>query len=157
MLSTHWLSLYCDLHVRCTGVYCLHQMRVPLLSVGVCRNRVLILTIYLVGLTELDMFDGRHDTGNNRQSTASNLQAAGYGSQCTDPNITESQPCYLQLDMRDPDDTRLESVYKPDKRAQLTARGYVIAGSLGDQWSDLAGTSPAIASFKLPNPMYYIL
>ncbi len=111
----------------------------------------------LTGLTELDMFVGRHDTGNNRQSTASNLQAAGYGSQCSDPNITETQPCYLQLDMRDPDDTRLASVYKPDKRAQLTARGYVIAGSLGDQWSDLAGTSPAIASFKLPNPMYYIL
>lgn len=85
------------------------------------------------------------------------MEAAGYGSQCNDPNITEEQPCYLQLDLREEDDTRLASVYKPDKRAQLEARGYSIAGSLGDQWSDLAGTSPAVASFKLPNPMYYIL
>lgn len=99
----------------------------------------------------------RHDTDSNRAATASNLQDAGYGSQCADPTVTEDQPCYLQLDMRDPDDTRLASVYKPDKRAQLEAQGYVIAGSLGDQWSDLAGTSSATASFKLPNPMYYIL
>ncbi|DBA74924.1 hypothetical protein WJX79_004860 [Trebouxia sp. C0005] len=119
-------------------------------------SRSLFNALYHQGFT-ITFLTGRHDTGDNRQSTASNLQAAGYGSQCIDPNITESQPCYLQLDMRDPDDTRLASVYKPDKRAQLTARGYVIAGSLGDQWSDLAGPSPAIASFKLPNPMYYIL
>lgn len=59
--------------------------------------------------------------------------------------------------MREDNDTRLASIYKPDRRAQLEARGYTVVGSFGDQWSDLAGTSPAIASFKLPNPMYYIL
>ena len=59
--------------------------------------------------------------------------------------------------MRAIDDTRLASVYKPNKRAQLEAQGYSMAGSIGDQWSDLAGTSSAAASFKLPNPMYYIL
>ena len=35
--------------------------------------------------------------------------------------------------------------------------GYEIVASFGDQWSDLAGTSAAMASFKLPNPFYYIL
>ena len=35
--------------------------------------------------------------------------------------------------------------------------GYEIVASFGDQWSDLAGTSAAIASFKMPNPFYYIL
>ena len=99
----------------------------------------------------------RHDTGNNRQATASNLEAAGYGTECSDPNASSNRACYLQLDMRDEADTRLASVYKPDRRARLQSQGYVIAGSFGDQWSDLAGTSPAVASFKLPNPMYYIL
>ncbi len=36
-------------------------------------------------------------------------------------------------------------------------KGYEIVASFGDQWSDLAGTSAAEASFKLPNPFYYIL
>lgn len=36
-------------------------------------------------------------------------------------------------------------------------KGYEIVASFGDQWSDLAGTSAAVASFKLPNPFYYIL
>lgn len=36
-------------------------------------------------------------------------------------------------------------------------QGYEIVASFGDQWSDLAGTSAAVASFKLPNPFYYIL
>lgn len=36
-------------------------------------------------------------------------------------------------------------------------KGYEIMASFGDQWSDLAGTSAAVASFKLPNPFYYIL
>lgn len=99
----------------------------------------------------------RHEGGGNREATASNLQAAGYGTPCKDQLGTDQKPCYLQLDMRAIDDTRLASVYKPDKRAQLEGQGYSMAGSIGDQWSDLAGTSPATASFKLPNPMYYIL
>ena len=98
----------------------------------------------------------RHDTASNRQATERNLREAGYGTQCTASGAS-SEPCYLQLDMRNENDTRLASVYKPDRRAKLEAQGYTIAGSLGDQWSDLAGTSPAVASFKLPNPMYYIL
>lgn len=99
----------------------------------------------------------RHEGGSNREATASNLAVAGYGTPCKDRLGTDPEPCYLQLDMRAIDDTRLASVYKPDKRAQLEAQGYTMAGSVGDQWSDLAGTSPAVASFKLPNPMYYIL
>ena len=36
-------------------------------------------------------------------------------------------------------------------------KGYEVVASFGDQWSDLAGTSAAVASFKMPNPFYYIL
>ncbi|KAL3160146.1 hypothetical protein ABBQ32_010915 [Trebouxia sp. C0010 RCD-2024] len=119
-------------------------------------SRSLYHLLYQQGFT-VTFITGRHDGGSNRESTASNLKTAGYGVPCKDPSGTDTEPCYLQLDMRAVDDTRLASVYKPDKRAQLVARGYTMAGSIGDQWSDLAGTSPATASFKLPNPMYYIL
>ncbi|KAL3158444.1 hypothetical protein ABBQ38_010678 [Trebouxia sp. C0009 RCD-2024] len=120
-------------------------------------SRSLYHLLYQQGFT-VTFITGRHEGGSNRDSTASNLEAAGYGVPCKNPLGTDtSEPCYLQLDMRAVDDTRLASVYKPDRRAQLVARGYSMAGSIGDQWSDLAGTSPATASFKLPNPMYYIL
>ena len=36
-------------------------------------------------------------------------------------------------------------------------KGYEVVASFGDQFSDLEGTSSAAASFKLPNPFYYIL
>ena len=48
--------------------------------------------------------------------------------------------------------------YPNDMCAHVTQdKGYEIVASFGDQWSDLAGTSAAVASFKLPNPFYYIL
>ena len=43
------------------------------------------------------------------------------------------------------------------KLAALQDRGYVLLASFGDQFSDLDGTSSALASFKLPNPWYYIV
>lgn len=98
----------------------------------------------------------RHEGSDSRALTAANLEYAGYGKQCAQVDA-QMDPCYLQLDMREDSDTRLASIYKPDRRAQLQQKGHVIVGSFGDQWSDLAGTSPAVASFKLPNPMYYIL
>ena len=49
------------------------------------------------------------------------------------------------------------SVYKPQRRQKLIDDGYELVGSFGDQFSDLDGTSQAQASWKLPNPMYYIL
>lgn len=35
--------------------------------------------------------------------------------------------------------------------------GYTLLASFGDQWSDLTGEHAALANFKLPNPMYYLL
>jgi hypothetical protein len=35
--------------------------------------------------------------------------------------------------------------------------GYTIVASFGDQFSDLSGIAPAAASFKMPNPVYYII
>ena len=44
-----------------------------------------------------------------------------------------------------------------EKSLSVQDRGFEIVASFGDQFSDLAGTSAGRASFKLPNPMYYIL
>jgi hypothetical protein len=47
-------------------------------------------------------------------------------------------------------------IYKSGKRKAIEDLGYVIVGNIGDQWSDLSGTSIGSRVFKLPNPMYYI-
>jgi len=52
---------------------------------------------------------------------------------------------------------RVASVYKPERRKVLQDLGYTLAGSMGDQFSDLSGLYPAVAGWKLPNPMYAII
>ncbi|KGN60564.1 acid phosphatase 1 [Cucumis sativus] len=54
------------------------------------------------------------------------------------------------------DEGKKAAVYKSEKRGELVKEGYIIQGSLGDQWSDLIGFALPNQSFKLPNPMYYI-
>jgi acid phosphatase len=45
--------------------------------------------------------------------------------------------------------------YKSKKREELSARGYKIIGTVGDQWSDLEGSFHGI-QVKIPNYIYYI-
>ncbi|CAL8472232.1 g11774 [Coccomyxa elongata] len=119
--------------------------------------------LYKAGFS-LTFITGRRDYGMGREATAKNLEVAGYGVPCSHTlgeaqhaERVQQEPCYVALGMRGEGDQRLASVYKPDQRAQLQEKGYEIMASFGDQWSDLAGTSAAVASFKLPNPFYYIL
>ena len=65
--------------------------------------------------------------------------------------------CYMALHLREIGDTRLASVYKPERRAALERDGFIVYGNFGDQFSDLDGTMSAPNSFKLPNPAYLIL
>jgi acid phosphatase len=46
--------------------------------------------------------------------------------------------------------------YKSAERRKLTAGGYTLVLSIGDQWSDLLGSPKAERSVKLPNPFYYL-
>jgi len=39
----------------------------------------------------------------------------------------------------------------------LQDAGFKLVGNMGDQFSDLAGLYPAVAGWKLPNPVYAIL
>lgn len=41
--------------------------------------------------------------------------------------------------------------------AWVQERGFLIVATFGDQFSDLDGTTSAVASFKLPNVWYYIM
>ncbi len=45
--------------------------------------------------------------------------------------------------------------FKSDKRSELAEKGYIIAGTVGDQWSDLHGPHHGI-QVKIPNYMYII-
>jgi acid phosphatase len=45
--------------------------------------------------------------------------------------------------------------YKSEKRTELTNRGYVIAGTVGDQMSDLDGPYHGV-QVKIPNYLYFI-
>ncbi|CAL0326033.1 unnamed protein product [Lupinus luteus] len=47
-------------------------------------------------------------------------------------------------------------VYKLAERKKLEKEGFKIIGNIGDQWSDILGTSTAVRSFKLPNPLFYV-
>ncbi|PAN25903.1 hypothetical protein PAHAL_4G333500 [Panicum hallii] len=55
------------------------------------------------------------------------------------------------------DREKTATVYKSEKRKEMEEEGYRILGNSGDQWSDLLGSPMSVRSFKLPNPMYYIL
>ena len=75
--------------------------------------------------------------------TLNNLHSAGYAS-------------FDTLIVRMHGEYNLGAVeFKSKKREELTARGYKIAGTVGDQWSDLKGGYHGI-QIKIPNYLYYI-
>lgn len=79
-----------------------------------------------------------------RVVTAANLEAAGYHG-------------WASLVLRGPHPQgQLVERYKSAARAKIVASGYRIILNVGDQMSDLTGSSQAELSVKLPNPFYYI-
>ncbi|KAM1011212.1 hypothetical protein ACFX13_047338 [Malus domestica] len=46
--------------------------------------------------------------------------------------------------------------YKSAEREKLEKSGFRIIGNMGDQWSDILGTSVGNRTFKLPDPLYYV-
>jgi acid phosphatase len=78
-----------------------------------------------------------------RSFTRRNLKRAGYKGWTA---------LYLK-----PNNYRLKSAipYKTGARKKITAKGYTIIYTIGDQYSDLKG-GYAMKTFKLPNPYYYI-
>ena len=88
-------------------------------------------------------------TGRNHEdyvTTSRNLIKAGY---------TDFKPDHLIL-RDDAERTMTATQYKSLERDKITAQHYKIILSVGDQWSDLNGTSVAEVSIKLPNPFYFL-
>jgi predicted secreted acid phosphatase len=82
--------------------------------------------------------------GDETAATAKNLEAAGFHG-------------WAGLRLRDGDENQMKTIpYKTQERKKITADGYRIIMSLGDQWSDLLGDPQADVSVKLPNPFYFI-
>lgn len=86
-------------------------------------------------------------TGRNHEqydTTARNLKAAGYSG-------------WNKLILRDESERSMTATkYKSQERDKIVADKYHILLNVGDQWSDLNGTSKAEVSVKLPNPFYYL-
>ena len=84
---------------------------------------------------------GRKDY--NYAGTIRNLDSAGYTK-------------FDTLIVRNKDEYDLNALdFKSGKREKLTARGYKIVGTVGDQWSDLRGPDHGI-QVKIPNYIYSI-
>jgi acid phosphatase len=92
----------------------------------------------------IDVFfiTGRADE--QRAATSRNLDAAGYNGW-----KSLSLRVGAQKDMKTAD-------YKSEERKKIVDAGYRIVLNVGDQWSDLNGSSRAEVSVKLPNPFYYL-
>lgn len=78
----------------------------------------------------------------DRDMTVKDLESAGYKG-------------WTGLIMRKPDSPKLAANFKSAERKKLREAGYALVLNMGDQESDLAG-EPALKSFKLPNPFYYV-
>ncbi len=77
-------------------------------------------------------------------ATARNLEAAGFHG-------------WAGLALRNGTENGMPTIeYKSAERERIVGQGYRIILSLGDQWSDLLGTSQAEVSVKLPNPFYFL-
>lgn len=84
---------------------------------------------------------GRRDY--NYPGTLRNLDSAGYTK-------------YDTLIVKNKDEYDLSALnFKSIKREKLTAKGYEIVGTVGDQWSDLKGPDHGI-QVKIPNYIYTI-
>jgi acid phosphatase len=78
------------------------------------------------------------------EATSKNLELAGYKG-------------WKGLALRVGPEKQMTTVeYKSSERKKIVAAGYRIVMSMGDQWSDLNGSSKAEISVKLPNPFYYL-
>lgn len=76
--------------------------------------------------------------------TARNLEAAGFHG-------------WTGLALRNGSENMMSTIdYKSEERHRITDKGYKIAVSVGDQWSDLLGEPQAAVSVKLPNPFYFL-
>lgn len=91
-------------------------------------------------------------SGTDKQQQHNSASVLGLGSQHRPVSA-----CYTALHMREQNDNRFASVFKPSCRGELIDKGYRIYGNFGDQFSDLDGEYGAPHSFKLPNPSYLIL
>jgi acid phosphatase len=79
-----------------------------------------------------------------RMATEKNLRTQGFDG-------------WQDLIMRSPDqESWTASRFKQAARADLVAKGYTLALSVGDQWSDLKGKPEAEYSVKYPDPYYFI-
>nr|AFK41939.1 unknown [Lotus japonicus] len=100
-------------------------------------NKLLSLGIKIAFLTGRPL--------SQKDNTAKNLKLAGFYT-------------WEKLILKEPStySGKTAVTYKSAERKKLEEEGYRIIGNIGDQWSDILGTTTGNRTFKLPDPMYYI-
>ena len=92
----------------------------------------------------IDVFFITGRANEQREATARNLDAAGYKG-------------WKGLSLRVGGQKEMKTAdYKSEERKKILDAGYRIVLNVGDQWSDLNGSSRAEVSVKLPNPFYFL-
>jgi acid phosphatase len=92
----------------------------------------------------IDVFFITGRANEQREATARNLDAAGYKG-------------WKRLSLRIGEQKNMKTAdYKSEERKKIVDAGYRVVLNVGDQWSDLNGSSRAEVSVKLPNPFYYL-
>jgi hypothetical protein len=88
-----------------------------------------------------------------RTGTVTNLSKVGFTAPAVDHLFLKNNaapPAYLDCGA-----TCTTIQYKSETRAHIESLGYKIVANFGDQYSDLTG-GYSQATFKMPNPMYYL-
>lgn len=103
-----------------------------------------VAVFFITGRPGIPDYSAAKPGADQTDATASNLKAAGFDG-------------WAGLALRNGGENLMSTIdYKSEERHRITDKGYAIAVSVGDQWSDLLGEPQAEVSVKLPNPFYFL-
>lgn len=104
-----------------------------------------VAVFFITGRPGIPDYASKEPTvANQTDATTRNLQAAGFHD-------------WTGLQLRNGSENTMSTIeYKSEERRRIVFKGYRIAMSVGDQWSDLLGDPKAEVSIKLPNPFYFL-
>lgn len=103
-----------------------------------------VAVFFITGRPGIPDYSAATPAADQTEPTAHNLEAAGFHG-------------WTGLALRNGGENLMSTIdYKSEERHRITDKGYKIAVSVGDQWSDLLGEPQAVVSVKLPNPFYFL-
>jgi hypothetical protein len=103
-----------------------------------------VAVFFITGRPGIPDYSSATPKGDQTAVTARNLELAGFHG-------------WAGLALRNGGENLMSAIeYKSEERHRIMDKGYTIAVSVGDQWSDLLGEPQAELNVKLPNPFYFL-